>query len=347
MAAGALVPTPFLRSWWLASIAGATAEFVLFLDGPELIGGVAVERRFREGGIPVFQFMGGGALCPDHLDAVAAPGRQEDVVELLREWWSAPGSRVFYGDGLAEDSLLERAFGARATSVIDVAPWSPLPADPSAYFAARSANLRKSVRKAENRFERLGIRQRLVTGADLPAVLAVFAELQHRRGDRERLLAEMPRLSRAVSAGVAAGEVDVDVLESDDGIVAVWISFSSGGAVHYYQSARRMDADSRDAGTILLLHVVRRAIERGCRELDLLRGAEPYKMRFADRERQVKRLRLAHGVAGHVLLRSLDCGRVARRWAVESTRHGRRRTEPIPDSAVSPHDGGFAPVAHR
>jgi CelD/BcsL family acetyltransferase involved in cellulose biosynthesis len=213
---------------------------------------------------------------------------------------------------LAEESLLERTFGPDTTTVIDVAPWDVLPTDPDEYFAARSQNLRKSMRKAENRFSRLGIRHHQVGQEDLASALDDFVRLQQRRGDRQALLAEMRRLSHAIAAGVAAGEVEVDVLQSPDTIVAVWISFFHAGALRYYQSARLLDPDFRDAGSILLLEVVRRAIRQGCRELDLLRGAEPYKMRFVDRQRQIKRLHMAHGLAGQALLQALGAARTAR-----------------------------------
>jgi CelD/BcsL family acetyltransferase involved in cellulose biosynthesis len=306
------LPTPFLRSWWLSAVAGPAAQFVLFFDGSELVGGLALERRFSVLTVPVYRFIGGGALCPDHLDALAASGREDAVSTALCGWWQRPGSRVLYADGLAEQSLLEQIFGSHATTVIDVAPWAPLPPDPDEYIAARSANLRKSVHATENRFARRGIRLRHVRQDGLATALNDYTDLQRRRGAREALLAEMPRLSRAIDAGVAAGEADVDVLESDDLTIAVWISFCHAGALRSYQSARLLDVRIGEAGTMMLLESVRRAIGRGCRELDLLRGAEPYKMRFVDRERQVKRLHIAHGRGGRALLQAMENARRAR-----------------------------------
>src|SRR5439155_15937485 len=154
----AAVPSPFLRSWWLAGVATHAAEFVLFLDGDNLIGGLALERQPRIPGIPLYRMLGSGQLAPDHLDVLAGRGDEDTVCEAVREWWERPGPRLLDADGVAEQSLLERAFGSGVTTVTDVAPWGPLPADPADYLSARSANVRKTLRQTPRRLTEQGIR---------------------------------------------------------------------------------------------------------------------------------------------------------------------------------------------
>ena len=55
-------------------------------------------------------------------------------------------------------------------------------------------------------------------------------------------------------------------------------------------------------GTLLLTLAFERSCTLGLREVDLLRGSEPYKQRFAPGTRSVVRLRSAHGAAGHGVL---------------------------------------------
>src|SRR5262252_9614952 len=53
------LPSPFLRSWWLAGAGGPGRHFLLVVDGPHLLGGLALEQRH-----PVLsvRMMGDGSL---------------------------------------------------------------------------------------------------------------------------------------------------------------------------------------------------------------------------------------------------------------------------------------------
>lgn len=310
LVAQAEVPTPFLRSWWLQAVVGEHPVFVLVFEGDALIGGLALERRRRVLGVPVYQFIGSGTLCPDHLDVLAAPGTESAVGRAIAEWFTQPGSRVLDLAGLVENSRLEATFGSAGASVIDVAPWDELPTDGD-YLAMVSPNLRKTLRRSQRRLIEGGITHRRVANGEADnssgeAALREFVRLHHERGGRDALLREMPRLAPALLAGLAAGEVQIDILESADRVVLVWISFRIDGAVRAYQSARLVDRDLPNLDAVALLEVVRQARADGCHELDLLRGGEPYKARFVRRQREVKRLRVSHGVLGATVLAALE-----------------------------------------
>jgi CelD/BcsL family acetyltransferase involved in cellulose biosynthesis len=306
------VPSPFLRTWWLDAVAGSKPEFVLFVEEGRLIGGLPVEVRRRVLGVPIYQFCGSGRLCPDHLDVLAAPGRTDAVAQALRDWWNDAGSRVLDLDGLVENSLLEDIFGSARASVVDTAPWDVLPATADEYVATLPSRFRKNLRKAQKRFAASGIVHRRLSGAEVDAGLREYVALQHRRGDREELLREMPRIARAVRNGLAVDEVHLDVLEAAGETVAIRISFEVAGALRAYQSARLLDHELRDAGTVLLVEAIRLAIEGGCHEFDLLRGSEPYKRVYVRRTRMVMRLQSASGARGAAVLAALSAGRRAR-----------------------------------
>jgi CelD/BcsL family acetyltransferase involved in cellulose biosynthesis len=243
---------------------------------------------------------------------LAAPGRTAAVARALREWWSDAGSRVLDLDGLVENSLLVDVFRSARTTVVDTAPWDVLPATPDDYVASLPSRFRKNLRKAQRRFAESGIVHRRLSSEQVDAGLREYVALQHRRGDRQEVLREMPRIARAVKGGLAVDEAHVDVLEAAGATVAVRISFEVAGAVRAYQSARLLDHELRDAGTVLLIEAIRRAIEDGCHEFDMLRGSEPYKRVYVRRERKILRLQAARGVRGTAVLTALTAGRRAR-----------------------------------
>jgi CelD/BcsL family acetyltransferase involved in cellulose biosynthesis len=335
----AAVPSPFLRSWWLDAVADEKSEFILVLDAGTVVGGIALERRRRVLGVPIYRFAGSGALCPDHLDLLAARGKEGIVRAAITEWFTQSGSRVLDLEGLVEDSLLEQTFPAARTTTTDLAPWDQLPASAAEYVVTLSANLRKTLRQTKRRFAAAGVSHRRISYRNASrgdnaaaAALDEFTELQKLRGGRGALLRETPRLVPALMVGLDRGEVRIDILETDDRVILVLISFQLARAVRLYQSARRLDDEWRDALAVALLEVVRQACEDGCRELDLLRGDESYKSRFVRRKRQIRHLRAAHGLFGAVILATMGAfrrlrnlaGRVRRRLRKHSARRGPR-----------------------
>jgi CelD/BcsL family acetyltransferase involved in cellulose biosynthesis len=302
------VPSPFLRSWWLAAVATDAARYVLIVEDGQLVGGLALQIHRRVLGVTVYRSCADGALCPDHLDMLAVPGRELDVCHALLEWFTGPGARLLDLDGVVQNSLVAATFPPSAATVIGEAPWDFLPDSGAAYLAARSANLRRLHRRSVERFAALGIEHRRPGPHEIDGALDEFERMHRARPDRAWLLAEMPRLRPALRAGCAAGEVQIDVFRTPDRTVAVEISFRIAGALRMYQSARSLDRDMRDIGTVVLLEVLRVASDEGCHEADLLRGTEAYKFRFADRRRRLYRVQVAHGMRAQALLAML-------RWA--------------------------------
>ena len=57
-----------------------------------------------------------------------------------------------------------------------------------------------------------------------------------------------------------------------------------GHVESFYQAGRDPDWDHASVGLVLLAHSIRAALEDGRSEYRFLRGAEPYKYRFADED---------------------------------------------------------------
>jgi CelD/BcsL family acetyltransferase involved in cellulose biosynthesis len=304
------LPSPFQRSWWIEGVAPHDTTYALVLDGDRLLGGLALSQR-RVAGVRRCTAPGPAVLCPDHLDLLAAPGAEEDVSRAIGAWFARPGQRVLDLRGVAEDSLLARALGA-APEPLDVAPYQSLPVAPETYLAGRSANVRRSVRRATKSLASKGIEHRRVALTDLPEALAAFSALHEGREGRGPLLAQIPALARALTAGVTAGEARVDVLAAGPDAVAVSLAFVVAGRLSLYQVARSLDSAYDGAGNVLLVAVIEDAVAAGCHEVDLLRGGESYKSSFAGQTRVVGRLRTAHGGAARVQLAGEDVARSMR-----------------------------------
>src|SRR5215469_13762955 len=143
-----VLPSPFLRSWWLTGAAGSDPIFILVVDGDQLLGGIALDQG-RVLGLPSLRMMGGGQLCPDHLDLVARSDSADQVTTMIRQWLLRPGQRTLDLDGLRPDGLLVNALtGKSRLELIGRAPWTALPATSAAYLQARPRTLRRTIARA-------------------------------------------------------------------------------------------------------------------------------------------------------------------------------------------------------
>ena len=109
------LPSPFMRSWWLTGAGGPQRRFLLAVDGERLIGGLALETTGWPG-LEVLHLMGGGYLCPDHLDLLAGPTEEGVTIGLLRDWFQRPGGRLLDLEGVPGHSRLIEALPAQPAS---------------------------------------------------------------------------------------------------------------------------------------------------------------------------------------------------------------------------------------
>lgn len=297
------VPSPFLRSWWLAAVSDDTTVFVLVHDDAgALLGGLSLRGR-RRLGTTVYRFAGSGPLCPDHLDVVARPEDADDVAAAVTGWLRRQGSVVMELDGLVEGSAAARAWGPAHPR--DRSPYRRLVRSDD-YAEALSSSTRTSLKRAARRLASLSARHQIVGEERLADALAAFERLQADRPGREHLVAAMEPLTRAVHAGHQRGEVRVDVMEGDE-VLAVMLSFVVAGRISMYQVARSTEKAAAGAGNVLMHDVfLHAATSSALVEIDMLRGDEAYKYKYVDCARQLCRLRWGCGIPGRVLARGWD-----------------------------------------
>ncbi|MDQ1674000.1 MAG: hypothetical protein QOC98_2562 [Frankiaceae bacterium] len=311
LVAAAPLPTPFLRSWWLTAMTGPQSRFLLVHEGSTLIGGLAVNES-RRAGLTVLRPPGAEGLAPDHLDVLAAPGAEDQVVEALRRWLSRPGNRLVDFPGTVENSRLAELLGPRAESVvIEQAPWAVLPPDFETFAQTTLPGIMKnSIRRSTNKLRRVGevsFRPLEANDPRTPAVLAELHDLHAAQfGDDSGLIREFARFTAAVEPGLAAGELQVFPLYVGEEIAVVDVGFAVAGRFSYYSGGRSTAPEFSGAGTVVMARGVEWACNTGHTEIDYLRGTEPYKQQWTDRRRPVLRLRAGYGPGGVLALRALQ-----------------------------------------
>ena len=332
------LPSPFLRSWWLEAVAGPDPRFVIVLDEGDLIGGVALEED-RPLGIARVRPIG-VVLGADQLDLVAAPGREGEVQEALRGWLAQDRARVFDLVGCSEQTRLAAVLPQPRVEAVDVAPWTPLPPSFSDFLALRPGDLRSQIDRPRRRLRREGVSYRVVEPAEVERALTDLRRLhEHVFGASSQFLPVFDRFARAAPAGLARQELVLHEFVADGRTVAVNVCFEVAQRVSFYQGGRDTDRRWRGSGTALIAHSVEHGIEAGCRELDLLRGAEGYKRQWATEQREILRLRAGRGTGGRLGLLALGLGARSRRAAAAASRAARRPAPWRKGSAGSGNSG--------
>src|SRR5215813_6574372 len=169
------LPSPFLRSWWLTGAGGLDRHFLLVVDGAHLLGALALEKRHA---MLSFRMMGDGALCPDHLDLLAAPGHEATVVILLQDWFCRRGERLLDLKGIRAGSRLIEALPGRVRrEPMAVAPFTPLPDSPEAYRATLPSQFRRNLRASAKRLAAEGVTHQTIRGRAVLQRLETLREL--------------------------------------------------------------------------------------------------------------------------------------------------------------------------
>ncbi len=155
------LPTPFLRSWWLAGTSGSARHFLLVVDDARLLGGLALEEHHLVSSI---RMMGDGS-APDHLDLLAVPGHEPTVVSLIADWFCRPGGRLLDLKGIRAGSRLIEALPGRVRrEPLAVAPYARLPESAEAYRATLPSQFRRNLRSSADRLAAQGVTHRTIRG---------------------------------------------------------------------------------------------------------------------------------------------------------------------------------------
>jgi CelD/BcsL family acetyltransferase involved in cellulose biosynthesis/selenocysteine lyase/cysteine desulfurase len=264
-----------------------------YITGPALRKGDPYPRQLR--------LLGSTAVCSDLLDGLAEPGFEGPVIAA---WQSA--IRAHQGEweslefaDLDQEGLLfhairrEPALWGKALTWTERAgepcPFIPLPASWEDYLSSLSPKRRREIRHDRRALERVGpVRVRAVTETDqVEGAMAVLMRLHQLR--RESLGDQGSFADRAygrfhlmVSRRMAErGWLRLWFLDINGTPAAARYQFVYRGCVHDYLPGQDPSWYRFSVGLVLLSYCVEYAILNRDQEVNLLRGAETYKLRWA------------------------------------------------------------------
>ena len=318
--------SPFMRwAWhdaWAASASpeALQASFAILVGDPDapVTGALPLGLRavsFRRKRVTALTWAIGNIGCPDHLDFPLPPDAPlDDVIPLLE---ALPWDLIVFG-GVADPApnvtRLTEGFARRGFPVrrapLDTCPWIALPDSWDTYLAGLSATRRQSIRRQERRLQREHTLTLTDYGVDrLDEGWRHLVSLHAARWGGPGVLGD-PRLNcllRRFSGELAASdELWLTTLDLDGQAVAAWHGFACGDTVYFYQSGRDPAYDSKSVGTTLMAAMIRRAIERGYRRFDLLRGDDAYKKDWGAVKRPIHEVVVFRPGWRGVWLRALD-----------------------------------------
>ena len=168
--------------------------------------------------------------------------------------------------------------------------------------------LRKNLRRRNRLMNEMGLERRWVHGG--PEAVEAVHELRRLHLARWSSrgtggLFDQQRMDFLVDlVGRADGEdgVWIEVIEGASGAVGVLLGFEYGGTFSAYKSG--WDPSTQSLGMGLLLHgaAIERAISRGARRYDFLRGPHPHKFRLGGTSQTNHTLIVPNGPAGRTLV---------------------------------------------
>jgi CelD/BcsL family acetyltransferase involved in cellulose biosynthesis len=298
----------WLATWWKHYGGQRNGERELFVlavyadvdertsDGARRLVGIApwyVDRTAIQGN--VLRWLGTGEVCTDHLSLICKPEDAELVatavaVALNSEYddWD----RIDLTGVDADDAAIEKLMEALASRNCDISKqpsdscWVlDLPASWDEYLAGISKSHRKQLRQLERRVLESNrvVWHRVESVEDLSVAWDVLVDLHQRR---RQSLAEPGCFAshmfhafhrEVVELLLERGQLRISWMELDGTPAAAEYHLAGGDVTYAYQGGvdpERLDEEPGRLSTILCL---RRAIEEGHRQLDFLRGDEPYK----------------------------------------------------------------------
>lgn len=295
-----------LSGWVLGAarhLSGRSAvDLLLLRDAGVLVGVAAFQHNRWDGLLPIeawiqvtWNFGHGNAPLASH-------GHEGDLADAIARHFAdrevSPSMLTIAWDDLDSPwpARLALAWDGRIQHRIEsskVCPIVTMAAGHDAWLAAKSRNFRQNIKR---RTKAIASRGGFVRRSDDPAQVrrdvveiwdvhrARFASL-HKTSDltdghRAALLDAAPSL-------VAGGHLRVWVIEHEGRVVAGQIHVRAGDGMYFYNGGMDPDWAHQAPGEVLLHAAVQDAHTLGVRALDLGPGAFPYKLHFADAERQI------------------------------------------------------------
>jgi CelD/BcsL family acetyltransferase involved in cellulose biosynthesis len=347
----------WLFPWWLhfGAPAGRELRVITVRDGAGALVGLLplFAERARRGGVEVqrLAFLGDGATGCDHLDVLAAPGREADVLDACLRTLEGMEWDLLDLDGAPRDSALVIELARRWPAMREtggvvrdgrlrfVCPHIPLQKTYEEFLAALGR--RENLRRREKWLHRQpGVSIEVARAPDeVPLALERFFTLHQARwavdGGSDGLPdGRFPSFHRAAAPSLAErGRLRLYTLFAARRPVASVYGALHGRTFFYYQSGYDPLWAGRSVGLVLLARTVEDAFAEGLGDFDFLRGDEAYKTQWARAQRWTVQARLWRGRRGRAARAAERMGAGARQALKaalpgsvrDAVREGRRR----------------------
>jgi CelD/BcsL family acetyltransferase involved in cellulose biosynthesis len=188
-------------------------------------------------------------------------------------------------EAASEVATALESFGLRAAKhQHETAAVLSLPASFDEYLAGLAKKERHELRRKRRRFDN-DLGTATVERWNGPEAVALFAKL-HRlsAGDKASFMtADMERFFNALHTE-AGGVIDV-LLDGEGRPASAVFSFEDDVGFYLYNSAFEPELSRHSPGNVMLSHLIERAIAKGYRVFDFLKGDETYKFRLGAQTR--------------------------------------------------------------
>jgi CelD/BcsL family acetyltransferase involved in cellulose biosynthesis len=256
---------------------------------------VAVRRvTFRRREVTALTWAIGELGCPDHLDVLASP--EADLAAVVPTLKALPWDVVFLNNLAADAPNARQLAAALARHGCAVrhetrwtSPYLELPGSWDEYQASLSSGRRQTLRRTE----RLLRRDHAVVVTDygtdrLEEGWRHLVALHEQRWAGAGTFSDpqVDHLHRCFTRELARRQqLWLSTLDVDGEPAAAWYGFADRDTVYFYQSGRDPRWAHQSVGVVLMALMIRRAIERGFRRFDFLRGEEAYKAQWTGSQR--------------------------------------------------------------
>jgi CelD/BcsL family acetyltransferase involved in cellulose biosynthesis len=326
------VVSPFATWAWHRAWANAAppedlaASHVVMLRGAEgtlqAVLPVAVRpATFRRRPAAVLTWAIGDVGCPDHLEVPALPNAP--LAALIPTLASLPWDVAILSNLAPEAPNAMRLAAAFTNAGFAVrrktlwsCPYIELPATWEEYLASLSSSRRQRLRRYERKLQR----DHTVTITDYGVERLEEGWQQLVSLHRQRWAGagvfddpQVARMHRSFLHELAGrGGLWLTTIELNGQPAAAWYGFTDRDTVHFYQSGRDLRWEDESVGVVLMTVMIRRAIERGYRRFDFLRGDEAYKGLWTASQRSTAELVIFRPGWRGLWLRGLDLAALLR-----------------------------------
>jgi CelD/BcsL family acetyltransferase involved in cellulose biosynthesis len=298
----------WISNWWQVYGQGKDL-FVLGLKNDEgsliAIAPLYIRKKKFLGGFffTEVRFLGTGEdVSPDYLDFIIARGSEAEAIDAfmkhltLNNGWDVINLTDMLSNSSANEILKKKAGEMGLVvrqSECATCPYIVLPSSWEEYVGTLSANARYNVKRKIKNIER-DFKTRYFVWEDferLDDAMERLAQLHNKRWEEKECRHsfssnEYVSFHKAVSKDFAKqGWLHLSCLELNGEIVGMLYDYRYGDKISYYQAGFDPVFHKYSPGLVLRAYVIRRAIEEGMKEIDLLKGAYDFKYMWTGLDR--------------------------------------------------------------